>query len=62
MDDAKAPQEAGTNAEAAKLTDNDLDQVAGGKPATSGAVKYMTVELTEVTISSYQTSSTPSTK
>jgi hypothetical protein len=56
MDDPKAPQEAGTSAEAANLSDNDLDQVAGGKPATQAPVKYMTYNMTEVLITNVSTS------
>ena len=56
MDDAKVPKEAEINAESTNLSENELAQVAGGKPTTQAPQKFLTVELTEVFISSVPTS------
>jgi hypothetical protein len=56
MDDPKVPEEVGANAESANLSENELNEVAGGKPTAQPVQapqkqKYLTVELTDIQIS-----------
>ncbi len=56
MDDAKVPKEGEINAESTNLSENELSQVAGGRPTTKAPQQYLTVKMTDVTISGVQTS------